>query len=271
MIIAQVSDFHVVAPGKRAYGRVDTRTCLSRAVMALNRLDPQPDLVIGSGDLVQGGAPVEYETLRAILAEMDAPFLPVAGNHDDRSALRQAFSDFGRPFEPAPFIQYVLELGGLRIIVLDTVMEGSDHAAFCETRAEWFSQTLAASSKPALVVMHHPPFMTGIPWMDPPTLHWTERLQAVVESHPGKIVGLLSGHIHRAIHTRAFGVSASSCPSTAHQVALDFCAVSAVLSHEAPGFQLHRWDGAALTTYTASLVGLGDDFTPPNGRTPHDV
>lgn len=262
MLIAQISDFHVVAPGRLAYGQVDTNAMLARAIATLNQLDPQPDLVIGSGDLVQSGRPEEYAELRRILAPLKAPFAPAAGNHDARTALASAFPWLALPVGPTPFIQYVRALDGIRIVVLDTVTEGSDDASFCPLRAEWFDNALSALDAPVLVVTHHPPFPTAIPWMDPADLDWTHHLGQVIERHPGKVIGLVSGHIHRAIHTQAFGLPASSCPSTAHQVALDLAATEPLLSHEAPGFQLHRWDGVNLTTYTASLERFGDTFAP---------
>lgn len=271
MVVVQASDFHVVAPGRLAYGRIDTSACLAHAVSAINQLDPQPDLVIGSGDLVQSGDPAEYAALRAILSNLTAPFLPAPGNHDSREAWRAAFADLRLSLGPDRFLQYAVDFDGLKIVVLDTVTEGSDEASFCALRAEWLDKVLTASEDPVLIVTHHPPFVTGIPWMDPPTLAWTQGLRAVIEAHPGKVVGLISGHIHRAIHTRFAGVAASSCPSTAHQLALDFNAAAPLFSNEAPGFQLHRWDGQGLTTYTACLEGFGDHFAPPpSGQaTPH--
>lgn len=262
MLIAQISDFHIVEPGQLAYGRVDTRAMLASAVEVINRLDPVPDLVIASGDLVQSGAPAEYAELRRLLTSLRMPLLPVAGNHDARDVLLSTFADGLPPIECRSFVQYVHDQGELRIIVLDSITPGSDDASFCVERAEWLRRTLAADRRPALLVIHHQPFMTGIPWMDPPTLNWTAPLGDAIAGSGGKVVGIISGHIHRAIHTCAFGVPVSSCPSTAHQVAADFLAAEPLLSMEAPGFQLHRWDGAKLTTYTISLERTGETFEP---------
>ena len=265
MVIVQISDFHVVSAGQLAYGRIDTGAMLARAVTAINRLDPQPDLVIGSGDLVQSGDPAEYAALRAILADLRAPFLPAVANHDRRSALREAFAALDLVFGPGPFVQYAVDREDLRVVVLDTVTEGSDAASFCEQRAEWLDETLGAANVATLIVTHHPLFLTGVPWMDPPNLDWAGRLEGVVVRRRDRPIGFVSGHIHRAIHAHFAGVTASSCPSTAHQVALDFNARTPRLSNEAPGFQLHRWNGEDLITYTASLERFGEDFAPAAG------
>ena len=45
MLLAQISDLHVMPKGRRAYERVDTAGMLREAIAHLNRLDPQPDVV----------------------------------------------------------------------------------------------------------------------------------------------------------------------------------------------------------------------------------
>ena len=262
MLIAQISDPHIVGREALAYGRIDTGAMLLRAVETLNRLRPQADLVIVSGDLVQSGHPAEYAELRSILTHLKAPFALAAGNHDDRNHLRAAFEGELPAPTPGPFVQYVRILGQMQVVVLDTVTPGSGDASFCEERARWLDRILGASTRPSLLVTHHPPFATGIGWMDPATLNWTGHLADAILGHPGQVIGIVSGHIHRAIHTRAFGVPASSCPSTAHQVALDFLEENALFSEEAPGFQLHRWEGGQLTTYTASFDRFLAHFDP---------
>src|SRR5262249_15835778 len=101
MLIAQISDTHILAPGKlyrgpvqapdgeRATGEFDTAGCLSRAVAALNALVPRPDVVVVTGDLVDHSEPEEYEHFFALLAPLQMPFFVIAGNHDAREPLRE--------------------------------------------------------------------------------------------------------------------------------------------------------------------------------------
>jgi len=62
MLIAQISDLHVMPKGKLAYERVDTAGMLRNAVAHLNRLDPRPDVVLITGDLADRGEPLAYRT-----------------------------------------------------------------------------------------------------------------------------------------------------------------------------------------------------------------
>jgi len=261
MLIAQLSDFHVAAAGERIYGSIDTNAMLGRAVEAITQLDPPPDIVIASGDLVQSGKSAEYAEVQRILAPIKAGILPVMGNHDSRRDFLAVFANTLPTIECEPFIQYVIEKDNLRIIVLDTVTPRSDDPSFCATRANWLRRALSQSSLPVLLVMHHPPFETGIPWMDPASMEWTHLLGEAIRTSRSRIVGIVSGHIHRAIHTQVFGICASSCPSTAHQVALNFNAHSALLSLEPPGFQIHRWNGSSIITYTVSVERMSDVFS----------
>ena len=69
------------------------RAILERAVAHVNALDPRPDVVLATGDLVDGGKPEEYARLRRLLAPLAMPVYLIPGNHDARDALRAVFAD----------------------------------------------------------------------------------------------------------------------------------------------------------------------------------
>ena len=104
-IIAQISDLHIKAPGELAYGKVDTARALERCVAELNALDPRPDLVVISGDLVDTPTPGEYEYLWRLLAPLKIPFIGVPGNHDARDMMRAAFPDWAYAKSSGPLDQ----------------------------------------------------------------------------------------------------------------------------------------------------------------------
>ena len=51
--LVQLTDTHILEPGKLLYGKVDTAAHLADAVEQVNRMSPQPDLVMITGDLVE--------------------------------------------------------------------------------------------------------------------------------------------------------------------------------------------------------------------------
>ena len=80
-----------------------------------------------------------------------------------------------------------------------------------------------------------------------------EGLRAVLVNHP-QVERVIAGHLHRPITVRFGGTVASTCPSPAHQVALDIAPDARddyIL--EPPAFQLHWWNGSTLVTHTAYI------------------
>ena len=93
MIIAQISDPHVRPIGQLYKGLIDSNRMLTDAVDHLNALEPRPELVLISGDLVDEGHPEEYAAVRIILSRLQIPNWVIPGNHDQRGAFCRAFSD----------------------------------------------------------------------------------------------------------------------------------------------------------------------------------
>ena len=258
MIVAQLSDPHIVAPGKSprtpaGFGPVDTAGFLTRAIAAINRLDPLPDVTVITGDLVDRGEPVEYDQLRRLLAPLRMPVYVIPGNHDAREPLRAAFGGDGY-LSTDGFIQYAVEDYPLRLVALDPLVPGKHHGELCADRLDWLDRTLAAApDHPTLVMMHHPPFVTGIAYMDGCGLENTDALAAVVARHP-QVERILCGHLHRPIDRRFAGTVAGTAPSTAHQIALNFLPEAPLrFMFEPPGYQLHLWREGGLVTHTAVL------------------
>jgi Icc protein len=251
MLIAHISDPHVVAPGGLLYGRVDTADFLARTVAALIRLDPPPDIVAITGDLVDKGEPAEYEHLRRLLAPLTVPVFVIPGNHDAREPLRAAFAGDG--YLPRDgFLHYRVEDWPLRLVALDTLIPGEGGGELCAERLAWLDATLAAAPlRPTVVLMHHPPFATGIERMDRAGLRGADAFAAVIARHP-QVERILCGHLHRAIDRRFAGTIAGTAPSTAHQIRLDLRAGAPLrMIFEPPGYQLHAWRDGGLVSHTA--------------------
>ena len=261
MLLCQISDFHVRPDRRLAYRRVDTATMLERCVARILALPQRPDAVIATGDLVDFGTEGEYRLLRELLAPLPMALYLMPGNHDAREALRASFADHAYLRQWAPFVQYAIDDHPLRLVALDTVVPGRGEGALCVERLAWLDATLAAApSRPTVVALHHPPFETGIGHMDRLGLAGIDGLAEVIARHP-QVERLISGHIHRPITARFAGTVATTCPSTAHQIALDLAPDARdAFVMEPPAFQLHRWDGRALVTHTVYV----DAFDGPH-------
>jgi Icc protein len=253
MLIAQISDTHLgfVPDDPDEMNARRLRAVLDHLFVALPR---RPDLLLATGDLTERGDQASYRRLRTMLDTVPVPVLCTVGNHDLRA-------NFSAVFDHIPlnegFVQYVVDTDELRIVMLDSLEEGRHGGAFCETRAAWLAARLAeAPDRPTLIVLHHPPFPTGIPWMTTdPREPWVHRLADTIRGHR-QIVGMVCGHIHRAIFGRLEDVTVAVCPSSAPAVALELQPMNPevmdgrpMVIEAAPACTLHLWDGERLVTH----------------------
>lgn len=261
MLIAQVSDPHIKLPGRLAYKTVDTAQMLRACVRELQSLKQQPDLVLLTGDLVDLGNAQEYAHLREILSPLRQRIVVVPGNHDERAAMREAFADGGY-FEEGEFLNFAIDDDyPLRLIGLDTVIPGKGGGELCERRLDWLDRTLARMPRaPTMILMHHPPFRTGIGHMDKLGLRGADAFAKVVSRHP-QVELIACGHLHRTIRATVGGRPALTCPSPAHQVALDIDPdAPSAFRMEPPGFMLHWWNGSGLVSHTATIGQFAGPF-----------
>jgi 3',5'-cyclic-AMP phosphodiesterase len=250
ILIAQISDLHIKAPGALAYGRVDTAHALARCVAALNEFKPRPDLVVISGDLADTPTAQEYQHLQRLLAPLELPFIGIPGNHDERDLMRAAFPE--QPYAaPSGALNQIRRVEGLDIVLLDSSVAGKPHGELEAATLQWLEATLGRSpDQPALLFLHHPPFQTGIWHMDRQNLFNAGDLAAMVRKHP-RVRLIAAGHVHRATLTTFAGVAATICPAPNHAVDLDLGDLrEPSFKVEPPAFHLHAWfpgDGPVVT------------------------
>jgi 3',5'-cyclic-AMP phosphodiesterase len=263
MLLAQISDCHVVEPGRRLFDRIDTGAHLVAAVAHLNRVGP--DFVWVTGDLVESGRPAQYAHLRSILARLEAPYAVMPGNHDARAALKAAFADhpYWRPGTDS--LHYAIQDLPLRLIALDSVIPGEGGGRLEEGQLAWLDATLGeAPSRPTVIAVHHPPFLSGLAEMDAINLAMSEKLGTIVARHP-QVERIICGHVHRPMTMRWHGTVVTTAPATAHQVALRLGPndpVSWIM--EPPACHLHRWqEGNGLVTHQSYIGDYGP--TTPYG------
>lgn len=252
-LIAQISDLHLKAHGKLSYGVVDTLAALRQAVAHLNASQPRPDIVIVSGDLVDFGQAEEYAVLRPELERLQMPYYLVPGNHDDRAALRAAFADQGYlPASPEAPLDWVVDDYPLRLIGLDSTTPGRHGGQLEDSQLRWLDAQLAARPQaPTVLILHHPPFISGIGHMDREPFLNVAALHEVIAVHP-QVERLLCGHLHRSMQRRFAGSLCCVCPGVSHQIVLDLQVDAAAhFNLEPPGYLLHHWQGEqGLVTHT---------------------
>ncbi|MEO1055907.1 MAG: phosphodiesterase [Actinomycetota bacterium] len=259
LLLAQLTDTHIVSPETREPLYVDNNGRLAAAVESLIGERPTMDAVLGTGDLVNDAAAAEYDTLRQLVAPLPVPFLPIPGNHDDRDLLRSTFPD--TPWIDADHASWVATVRGglldggprtIRVIGLDSTIPGEPGAEFDADRESWLRSVLADDRDvPTVLAMHHPPFSTGISWMDRAGFIGLDRLADVLTEFP--VLRVMCGHLHRPITSSIAGVTAQVCLSTVQQIDLDLSPEAGMsLILDPVGYQIHRVGGPAGAPNVAS-------------------
>jgi 3',5'-cyclic AMP phosphodiesterase CpdA len=240
MIIAQISDTHIALDTPDADRR---RSDFERTIADINALDPAPDVIIHTGDVVHNGRPDEYAKAAAILAHASRPVYVLAGNKDDRTNLRAAFAAGGYLDPDSGFIDYAVENFPVRLIAVDTLNTRSNKGEFCAERAErLISMIDADTAKPIAVFAHHPPFEVPV-GPDPVNFEAPEMMQRLSRAvqHTGRVVAVISGHVHRGTAGRVGSIPATVMPSVA--TTLRKGEYPALMKNR-PVYHIHRFDPA---------------------------
>lgn len=222
MLIAHLSDFHIFSGApETAPVRGDAADMARRIVADLMAQPQKPDAVLITGDVADGGAPGDYDLIRAILAPLTMPFFVVPGNHDQRDPMRAAFGA-DLPFADTAFLCFDATVNSVRIIGLDSLIPGNVAGALCPDQLDWLEDRLAVGDAPVFLMLHHPPFGSGNAQWDATALcAGGPRLAAVLRASPAP-VRLLCGHVHQAFHTQWAGCYAAVAGSPAFQYGFGF-------------------------------------------------
>lgn len=195
-VILHLSDTHLLGADRLLGDRYDTAQHLRRTLAAAEATGVRPDAVVFTGDLTDLGEPEAYRALRAEVepwaARLGAPVIWVAGNHDERRALRRELLD-GEPTD-AP-VTGVWNLGGLRLIALDSTVPGWHHGDLDAEQLAWLRTELAEPAPlGTILALHHPPLPTHIPFFDILELRDQPGLADVVRG--SDVRSILAGHLH---------------------------------------------------------------------------
>jgi len=254
ILVAQVTDLHIGFDRDNPH-ELNVRR-LNMVIDQLNAMRQKPSMLLVTGDLVEWGNDLDaYRHMVSLVGRWEGPVIWALGNHDDREHFHAVLPDVAT--DENGFVQYEVNHGGVRWIVLDTLHDGRHGGMICEKRAGWLKQRLAEQTEiPTILVLHHPPVDTGIDWMSALDCEaWVQRLEEVVRP-ADQVVALIAGHVHRPIATSFAGKPLIVCCSTAPTLALELDDIDparpdgrALILGDAPAYALHYWNGEKLLTH----------------------
>jgi len=247
-LLVQLSDLHL----REGEDGQAAAAFLEHAARRVAALQPRPDAVLLSGDLVHVPSRAAYEQVHELLAPLGVPLHAIPGNHDDRDLLRARFGP--NPAPPGARVHLAVSCGSLRLVGCDSTRPGHEGGAFSSDELDWLDQTLSEQPDvPTLLALHHPPVQTGVRSMDAIALPGDDSaaLEALLGKHP-QVQTITCGHVHTAMTTAFAGRPLLICPSTNSAVRLDLRPrddLPFATSEQPLGFAVHLLLGGRLVSH----------------------
>ena len=262
-VLIHVSDPHFLAGGVRLADRFDVEANFARTLEAIRTVHPNPAAIVVTGDLADLGEPDAYRRLRQavepIATELGAPVVWVAGNHDERPALRRDLLDLAPSEDP---VTGVWDLDGLRVIALDTSVPGWHHGDLDAGQLSWLAEQLAVPAPHGtLLAMHHPPLPSHVPLFDILELRHQDELAEIIRGTD--VRGILAGHLHYSSHGTFAGVPVSVSSATCYTMNVALPAAEVNGMDAAQAFQLVHVHPDTITHTVIPVDGAatGDFFS----------
>jgi 3',5'-cyclic AMP phosphodiesterase CpdA len=255
--ILQISDPHMVVPPAKVSGLLDTAALIEDAIDRIlaewDMIGPV-DAVLATGDISDDGNAASYDLFRHQMRRLPAPGFVIPGNHDRREAMRSAFAD--APYMPTSGkLNWVQDIAGLRMIGLDTLIEGSGGGEIDPDTADFLDRALqTAADRPVLIALHHPPFASGIRFMDDIGLSGGARLETILRATSQPVL-VLCGHVHNTIIASVGEKTAISSAALCSTFPTDFRAdAPAGFTTRPGGYMIHVVEAGGFRSTAISLA-----------------
>lgn len=209
MQILHITDPHLYGDADGRLRGVQTDSSLRRVLDDAFARMPDFAAVLVTGDIVQDD-PSGYLRFRSIIGNLQKPVLCIPGNHDEPETMR-------RELAQAPFrICGTHMQGGWQFVMLDSYDPGNVGGRLTPQELERLDRTLANSSAPTMVCLHHHPIGMNSRWLDGIGLANADEFWRIVDLHR-HVRAVAWGHVHQAFDGKRGEVRLFATPSTGAQ------------------------------------------------------
>ena len=181
--ILQISDTHILPEGPLVSNVLDTASSLEKLIIRINQLRVKHndiECILVSGDISEDGSSDSYQRFKSIMSLLELPVYVIPGNHDARENMREAFIAENIFTKTGP-LNWHKKIGHINLIGLDTLVEGQGGGYLIPESLEYLEKTLNnIKSEPTMLALHHPPFETGIQFMDSIGLENTNEFKTII-------------------------------------------------------------------------------------------
>ena len=252
--IAHLTDTHI--PGRDEATHAEAQP-VANLRAALAHASQRCSGILITGDCAaKAGTDSEYEVFAEVIATASVPVWLAPGNHDDSAKMQRLFALPSR----ASRCDYVVDLPGVRLVVLDSTRFGREDGALDTEQLEWLAAQLG--STPAVVAMHHPCVPLGgkafaTIRLDDESIARLRDTVTAATARGARIHAIVSGHAHMTCFTEFAGVKAIVAPSSAYEFGLVNGAFSYQLGE--PQYMEYSW-GSDGTDFLARVITVDDSL-----------
>jgi 3',5'-cyclic-AMP phosphodiesterase len=248
MLVAHISDTHIMAPKEPNERSLERINFFQRCVKDINSLRTIPDVVIHTGDLTDNGLPQEYVIAKDILKGLNVPFFLTPGNRDGSISLMDSCTEDLNISKNHNSKVYAVNEFSIRLISIDTSSARGPKGDLSKKKLQTLKSLLNDyRDKPTLLFMHHPPFSISFgegSYFEYDQLNSLKEFNGLIQNYT-QIIGLFCGHIHRTYNTTLGNIAASVMPS----IALDLSQERISNKVDLPVYHLHKfYDGLRYET-----------------------
>ncbi|WP_207457034.1 phosphodiesterase [Herbiconiux sp. SYSU D00978] len=254
--LLHLSDTHLLGGDRKLYGSVDSEAALRRLFSEVEASRGRPEAIVFTGDLADHGEPDAYRKLRDIVEpaaeRLGAQVIWAIGNHDDRATFRtELFREATASTRP---IDRVYDVGGLRVITLDSTVPGHHYGEVSGEQLDWLAEELSIPAPHGTILaMHHPPVPAVLDLAVLVELRNQRPLAEVLEGTD--VRSILAGHLHYSSTATFAGIPVSVASATCYTQDLNVPVGGTKGREGAQAFNLvHVYDGTVLH----SVVPVGE-------------
>ena len=201
--LIQLSDLHLVRPGKLTSKVLDTNSILEETINEIVRKKDYFGKIEGlvvTRDVSDDGSIESYLSAHEKLIKLNVPVLVIPGNHDLRNPMREVFNEHVEFSTKSSQFDWVFKYEETAIVGLDSLVEGENFGFLEKTSLEFLSNQLSIHNGSDIVLLiHHPPIKTGIYFMDKIGLTNSSDLSECLKA-TNRPVRILCGHVHGVYH-----------------------------------------------------------------------
>lgn len=209
--VVQLTDTHLKAFEGGTLLGLDTDYSLQAVVDLVKAEYPEPDLILGTGDLADSGAGDAYRRLLTYFDQITPRHYWLPGNHDLRHVMEDVGGSDRLPGE--------LRIGAWQILLLDSQLPGEVGGYLGANELRRLEDSLRSARDDGLytlVCLHHQPVPIGCRWLDEQMVSDAHAFFGVLADFP-LVRGVLWGHVHQELDQQCEDLRMLCTPSTCVQ------------------------------------------------------